>query len=284
MTRNLLAMIGLLTLVIGLGIWQFDYFSQVKQQIERDSAVHRANMIVGDMEKRGAELSERTRKLRVDARTREKQLERDEAQTSKTKAAIQSLAKAAIISGLPKPTEATPEDLAKTLSFAGKSLPASEVYSILERWQAEVRRNNERLTITRTMIDRIRSTADQLESKQEKYLTQVQNTRATLERLELQRDLAALDKELAELGATTSGNPVGDLKGVMETLQKQIDEYESTSEVLATESANLDDLTPDEALSGSTEAANVRHEIDAIWDQREDMRDTPEEQTTDKRE
>lgn len=268
MTRNLLALVGLVALVVGLGVWQYDYFNSVKQQIERETAVARAQSIVGDMEKRGAELTDRARQLRIDARTREMTIERDEAQTAKTKAAILALAGAAKTGGLPKPTAATPDDLKKTLAFAGKTLPASEVYQTLERWQGEARRNDERLKVSRAMIDRIRTTADQMEAKQETYLTQIQNTRVTLERLELQRDLSALDAELAEIGSTAAGKPAGDLKSVVDTLQKQIDEYGATSDVLATESANPAQLTPDEALSGSTEKVTVQQELDTLWDQK----------------
>ncbi len=129
-----------------------------------------------------------------------------------------------------------------------------------------MRANEERLKVTRGMIDRIRTTADQLEQKQTQYLAQVQNTRATLERLEMQRDLAELDKELAELGASASGNPAGELKGVLETLQKRIDEYEATSEVLTAEPASSEPLTPSDVLAGSANRATVRQELDSLWD------------------
>lgn len=266
MTKNMLAFVGLVALVGALGIWQFGFFSNVKEQIERETAVTRAQTIVRDVETRANSLTERARELRIEARTREKAIERDESNAEKTTKAIVALATAARDAGLPKPTAAGPDDLKKTLAFAGKTLSASEVYRTLERWQTDVRSNVDRLKVTRTMIDRIRSTADQLEQKQTQFLVQVQYTRATLERLELQRDLASLDKELAELGASAGGNPAGELKGVLDTLQKQIDEYEATSEVLAAEPTATDTLTPEEALSGSTTEVSVRQELDALWD------------------
>jgi chromosome segregation ATPase len=118
------------------------------------------------------------------------------------------------------------------------------------------------------MIDRIRSTADQLEQKQSQFASQVQATRATLERLEMQRDLAALDKELAELGASASGNPAGELKDVLETLQKQIDEFESTSEVLGAEQVAGQPLTPEDVLAGADSGSTVRKELDSLWEKK----------------
>lgn len=266
MTKNVLALCGLVALVSGLGIWQFGYFTDVKEQIERETAVTRAQRIVRDMEERAASLTDRARKLRIDARTREKAIEREEADTEKTRDAIKTLASLARKAGLPKPSEATDEDRKKTMPFKGRKLTASEVYKTLEAWQIEVTQNLERLKVPRTMIDRIRTTADQLEEKQSLYVSQVQATRATLEKLEMQRDMAALDAELAELGASVSGKPAGELQGVLETLQKQIDEYESTSEVLLAETGPDEPLTPDEVLSGETIESSVRSEIDALWD------------------
>jgi len=266
MAKNVLALCGLVALVGALGIWQFDFFSDVKEQIERESAVSRAESIVRNMEDRAASLTDRARQLRIDGRAREKAIEREEERTAKTKLAVVALAQAARDAGLPKPSAASEDDLKRTLAFAGRTISAAELYSMLEGWQSDVRTSEARLKITRGMIDRIRTTADQLEQKQTQYMAQVQNTRATLERLAMQRDLAELDKELAELGASASGNPAGELKGILETLQKQIDEYESTSEVLAAEPESGEPLTPDEVLRGAAAEVSIRQELDALWD------------------
>jgi chromosome segregation ATPase len=267
-TKNILALVGLVALVIGLAVWQYGFFRDVKQQIERETAVARAQTIVRNMEERAAALTDRARKLRIDARTREKEMERDVEHVETTKQAVVKLAGAARDAGLPKPSEATPNDLQKSLPFGGRSLTAGEVYRTLEKWQRDAQSKEQRNKVTRVMIDRIRSTADQLEQKQSQFASQVQATRATLERLEMQRDLASLDKELAELGASASGNPAGELKDVLETLQKQIDEYESTSEVLGAEQVAGQPLTPDDVLAGPAGDVGVRKELDSLWDQK----------------
>ncbi len=265
MFKNILAFVGLAALVGAVGVWQFGYFNNVKQQIERETAVTRAQNIVRDMESRAATLSKRARELRVEAQTRDKALQREEEQANKTRQAIVKLAEAARSAGLPRPSEAGPDDLKKTLNFAGRMMAAGEVYKLLERWQESITSSDERLKVTRSMIDRIRATADQLEQKQSQFVTQVQATRATLERLELQRDLSKLDAELAELGSSAAGNPAGELQGVLETLQKQIDEYEATSEVLGAERTAGETLTADEVLAGKATDVSARQKLDALW-------------------
>ena len=172
MTRNLLALCGLVALVGGLGVWQFELFSDVKEQLERETAVARAQSIVRDMESRAALLTQRARKLRVKARTQEKEVERDEAQAAKTKKAIATLAQGAKNAGFPKPSAASEADRQKTMVFCGRTLPAAEVYDTLQRWQQkEFRAAEDRLKIPRRMIDRMRATADQLEEQQSQFVT-----------------------------------------------------------------------------------------------------------------
>jgi len=266
MTKNMFAFVGLLALVGGIGVWQFGYFTEVKETIERETAISRAATIVKQMEDRAASLTERARELRIRARSQEKEVERDIQQADKTKRAIGTLASAAKDAGLPKPSQAQAEDRSKTIAFAGRTLTAAEVYDTLEKWQSEVRTAVERLKVPRKMIEKMRSTADQLEQKQSQFLAQIDSTRSTLQQLEMQRDLAELDKELAELGASAAGNPAGELQGVLETLQKQIDEYEATSEVLSAETTSEGPLTPDEVLAGQVTEVSVRSELDALWD------------------
>ncbi len=118
-----------MALVGSLGIWKFGFFRDVKESIERETAVTRAQAIVHNMEERAASLTDRARKLRIDARTREKAIEREEQQTAKTRQAVVALAQAARDAGLPKPSAAPDDGMQKSLTFVGRTLPASEVYA-----------------------------------------------------------------------------------------------------------------------------------------------------------
>lgn len=270
MVRNVLAMIGLLVLVAGLGIWQFGFFSkkvdEVTLQIERETAVARAEGMIRNTERQAAELTEKARKMRIDARAKEIAVARDAEQLQKTRLAMAALAKAAREAGLPKPTEAGDEALKKTLSFAGRTLSGAELYQTLERWQADVQRDERKVEVLTKISDRMRAAADEYEAKQQKMLAAASNVQARLEELKLQRDLAKVEKELAELGANLRGDFSGDLGRAMETLQKEIDELQATSEVLGQPTEQGPALTPDEVLAGQQAEVSVRQQLDALWD------------------
>ncbi|MCY2991267.1 MAG: hypothetical protein NTY19_25845 [Planctomycetota bacterium] len=270
MVRSILAMVGLLTLLAGLAIWQFGFFSkkvqEVTNQIERETAVARAEGMIRDTERRAAELTEKARKLRIDARAKELAVEREAAQVQKTRLALAALANAAREAGLPKPTEAGEDDLKKTLVFAGRSLTGAELYHTLERWQADVQRDERKVSTTTKLTDRIRVAADQLESKQRKMVASVSDVRTRLDELNMQRDLAKVEQELAELGANLRGDFAGDLGRAMDTLQKEIDELQATSEVLGKQPDQGPALTPDDVLAGQQAELSVQQQLDTLWE------------------
>ena len=96
MLRNVLTFFGLLTLVIGLVIWQFGFFSrkvaEITTQVERETAVARAESKIRDTERRAAELHEKARALRIEARAKELAVARDAEQAAKTRQAMTALA------------------------------------------------------------------------------------------------------------------------------------------------------------------------------------------------
>jgi hypothetical protein len=51
-------------------------------------------------------------------------------------------------------------------------------------------------------------------------------------------------------------------------LQKQIDEFESTSEVLGAEQVAGQPLTPEDVLAGADSGATVRKELDSLWEKK----------------
>ncbi len=270
MVRSILAMVGLLALLTGLAVWQFGFFSkkvqEVSLQIERETAVARAEGMIRDTERQAAELTEKARKLRIEARAREIAVERGAEQVEKTRLATAALAKAAREAGLPKPTEAGPDDLKKTFTFAGRTLTGAELYQTLERWQTDVQRDERKVSVNAKITDRFRAAADQLEAKQGKMVAAVTDVRAKLEELNMQRDLAQVEKDLAELGANLRGDFAGDLGQAMNTLQKEIDELQATSEVIGKEPDQGPALTPDDVLAGQQAEVSVRQQLDALWD------------------
>lgn len=269
MTRNLLALVGLVALLAGLGVWQFGFLSakvdEVSTQIERETAVARATAMIRDAERRADDLIEKSRQLRVKARAQELAAERTAATAAKTRQAMTALATAARSAGLPKPSEAGEAELAKTINFAGRTLTGAEVYRTLERWQADFDRETRRSETTQTMIARIRTAADQLESKQSQMVASVGDVRAKLEELSMQRDLARVETELAELGASVRGEFAGDLGHAMETLQTEIDELQATTDVLGGQADATAPLTPQDALEANAAEVTIRQQLDSLW-------------------
>jgi len=269
MLRNTLALVGLLAVLAVLAIWQFGFFSrkveEVTTQIERDTAVARAEGMIRDTERRAAEMTDKARRLRIDARAKEIAVERDAERINTTRLAMTALANGAREVGLPKPSEAGEEHLTKTLTFAGRTLTGEELYRTLERWQADVQRGDRKVKATAAITERIRAAADQLEAKQQSMVDAVADVRAKLEELKLQRDLARVETELAELGANLRGDFAGGLGQAMETLQKEIDELQATSEVLGRQPDAGRALTPDEALAGQHAEVSLRQQLDSLW-------------------
>jgi hypothetical protein len=211
-------------------------------------------------------MTEKARKLRVDARAKEIAVEREAEQLNKTRLAMTALANAAREAGLPKPSEAGQEHRQKTLTFAGRTLTGEELYRTLERWQADVQRDDRKVKATTAITERIRAAADQLEAKQQSMVVAVADVRGKLEELNLQRDLARVETELAELGANLRGDFAGGLGQAMDTLQKEIDELQATSEVLGRQPAAGPALTPDDVLAGQQAEVSLRQQLDSLWD------------------
>jgi len=251
-------------------MWQFGFVSakveQVSTQVERKTAIARAEAMIRDTERRATELSDRARELRIEAQTREIAAEREAEQDQKMRLALGALAVAAREAGLPKPSDAKEGDLEKRFSFAGRNLSGDGVYRTLKRWQLQVRRNDQNRETTRKMIERMRTAADQLKSKQQSMITRIGEVRSKLEELEIHRDLARVEKELAELGADVRGEFAGDLGKAMKTLQQEIDELQATADVLGKEPQAGASLTPDEVLAESGADPTVLQELDALWD------------------
>jgi chromosome segregation ATPase len=270
MIRSVFALVGLTALLIGLAIWQFGFFSakvqQVTTQIERETAVARAESMIRDTERRADDLSQKAQKLRVEARAKEIAASREVENLDKTRAATAALATAAREAGLPKPSVAQEEHRKQTLAFAGRTLTGEEVYRTLDRWQGEWNRGDGKRQVTEKIITRMRTAADQLEAKQQRLATSINDVRGKLEDLQMQRDLARVEKELSELGASVRGEFAGDVGQALQTLQKEIDELQATTDVVGSTAGENAPLTPDEVLTGPAQKATGRQQLDALWD------------------
>ena len=102
-------------------------------------------------------------------------------------------------------------------------------------------------------------------SKQKELYTVIEKINVQLRKLETEREIAAINKEMAKLGATAEGVNIGDIGKVLDTIQEEIDELNATTEVYNEEAGkptggnvfSKPDLTP---------AADGSNTLDALWD------------------
>jgi chromosome segregation ATPase len=269
MIKNILALLGTCIVIVGLLTWNYGYLSrkidEVSTQIERETAVAKAEARIRAVEEKAGQIKEKARQLRIEARSREMALERDDQKRAKDAEAIQALVAAAKDAGLPKPSEAKADSLEKTLVFAGKTLRGHEAYALLQRWQGGLERDEQSTRTRRVTIDRLRKAAEQLDAQRERLIVQVAEVRGKLDELAVQRDMAKVERELAELGANSRGNFAGDLGKDLDTIQKEIDESLATVEVLGTESASAEVADPDALLKAGITGVGANKKLDSFW-------------------
>ncbi len=268
--KNVLATVGILTVVVGVAVWQFGFLSQkakeASKKIDRATAVARAEKALSDARTASDELSERARNCRVKAATLEIGWKRDQEQIDVKKEALRRLAQAAKAAGLPAPSDRasmTEEERAKTLTFGGKTISAPDVYSTIERWNAEIKSSQVAADATRKRIDGLRNASVQILEKQKKMNDVSAQIETRLGELSVAKDLAQIDKELAELEAGVGGLDVGKVGQALDVLQDEIDELTATATVYNEEAQTPQTgLTPEDVVA----PAVVENELDALWD------------------
>jgi len=270
MMKSVFAFVGVVVLLLGAATYHYGFLSkkvdEVSTQIERETAVARAEARIREIEKRAEEIGEKARELRIKARASELAEEREAESREKTQTAMKNLAEAAKAAGLPKPSAMSPDDLKKTVAFAGRNLTGQEVLKLLQSWQSQLTHKNQQADTQTRMADSMRAAADQLESQREKMLTLVTDVRGKLDDLAMQRDMARVEAELAELKATSSGSFSGELGETLKTIQKEIDEKLATVEVLQAESSAQELSDPAAALQAAEEAGTSLQGLDKLFD------------------
>lgn len=270
MVKNLLAFVGVCVVFGIAAIYHYGYLSQkvndVRSQIDRETAVARAEARIMDIERRAEDIGDKSRKLRIDARAREMSVEREQESKTKTETAMKNLAEAMKSAGLPKPSAMSPDDLQKTVAYAGRMLKGQEVVKLLQGWNELLQRQKKKTDAQNKIATSMRQAADQLEQQRDKLLSLVTEVRGKLEDLALQRDMASVEKELAELKSNSSGSYSGELGAALKTIQKEIDEKLATVEVLGQESSATDLANPEAALRATEESGNAMSDLDKLFD------------------
>lgn len=228
-----------LTVVLALLIGQFGLFGKqvndITQKIDRATAVSRAEAMIAKWKNQADSLQQRSREMKIKARTIELGVEREEEELKKTEFAIRQLAHTIKQAGLPKPSEIgslTDEEKQTKILFAGKEGTAMDGYNQLRLWQSEYERKKSVLDAKRKLITNQNEVADTMLVKQAEQYAAIEKMQTQLRKLETEREIMAINKELAELGAAAQGVNVGNMGKILDTIQTEIDEMSAAMDVI----------------------------------------------------
>lgn len=245
--RSIFATIGILAVILLIIIWQYGFFSkqvnEIKQKIDRATAVQRAESMIEDTKKKADSLQVRSRELKTKARATELGVEREEDDLSKTESAVKQLAQTIKSAGLPtleKLSEIetlTDEQKKMKIVFAGNEGTAIDAYKLLGKWQAEYQQKKSVLDAKRKLIATQNEIADKMLDKQKEMYAAIDKIKVQLQQLEAGREIAAINKEMEELRGTVNGVSVGDIGKVFDIIQKEIDYLNASTETIRDETA-----------------------------------------------
>lgn len=270
--KTIFATIGILALILGIVIWQFGFFSKqvndITKRIDRATAAARAEAMIEKAKNQADSLQQRSREMKIKARTMEIGVAREQEDLNKTEFAVKQLAQTIKAAGLPRPSEIgtlTDEQKQTKIVFAGKEGTAMDAYNQLAKWQAEYEQKKSVLDAKRKLIANQNGVAVKMLEKQKVLYTAIEKIQVQLSKLETEREIAAINKELTELGATAEGVNVGEIGKVLDTIQEEIDELSATSEVINEETAK-----PKEgdvySMPEMTTDSDGKNALDTLWD------------------
>lgn len=265
------ATVGILVVILGVIVWEFGFFHKeikgVMTQLDRATAVDRAEAMLDKSLRQADSLEGKAHETRVKARMIEYEINRDEENLNKTKFAIEQLAQTVKSAGLPKPSKAgslTDEQKQTKIVFAGKEGSAMDAYNQLSKWQIEYEQKKSVLDAKRDLIVKLNERADQMISKQSELYAVIEKLKVQLANLETARTLAAIDAEMAELGATAEGINLGNVGKMLDIIETEIDELNARRDVANEEigkSTNGDVFSKPEVSSVSYDVSS----LDALW-------------------
>jgi hypothetical protein len=230
-----LAMGTLLVLHVGcdsIGAVAKDKKNQVEKYLKDKTVLERARVQLADAQKSRAELKKVADQFSIDSEVAIKQLKRLEDENGKTVEAFKKLQDAARDAELPKLTDATAEDKAKTIQIGTKSFTGEDVYRILREYKTQVEKAN-------AAIERERKQSDFLKDRAEKIRAQmprVDNNIAEMERkiadYEMYQKLLAANKTIESLGLSDDKmNELLNTDSILAELRTEVDKADVTLEM-----------------------------------------------------
>ena len=230
--------IGILAVILVIAVWQFGFFhSQVKDistKIDRATAVDRANAMIDNTQSQADSLKDRSRQLLTDARKTELSVERDEEKLVRLELAFKQLAQTLKTAGLPCPSKMgtlTDEQKQTKIVFAGREGSALDAYNQIAKWNSEFLQKKAILDAKRNLIERQRAAADSMIVKQGELYAVIEKIKIQLAKLETEREIARINAQMAELGATEAGVNIGELGKFLDVIQDEIDGLNAETDI-----------------------------------------------------
>lgn len=272
MRVNVFVAIGILVVVVGVVAWNYGLFYKdikgVITQIDRASAVGRAEKLIDTSHREAESLGKKSYDTRVRKGILELEADREEEKLNKTKFALEQLAQTIKAAGLPKPSDVgtlTDEQKKIKITFGSREASALSAYNQLARWQTEYEQKKAVLDAKRELIVKLNERADQMISKQSELFAIIEKLKLQLTRLQADREIAKINAEIAEMGATVEGVNVGEIGKVLDTLEGEIIELTSIARVADEEAGKLSngDVFSKPEVSSGTKAVNP---LDTLWE------------------
>lgn len=270
--KNILAAIGVLTVVVGFVVWQngffYRQFKSISTKIDRATAVSRAEMMIEKTKTQADSLQKKSHDMKVKARKMELGTQRDEDNLVKVEYAVKQLAQTLKKAGYPKPSEfekLTDKQKHKKIVFAGREGTAADAFNQIRKWNAEYYQKKSVLDAKRKLIAKLKENAELMISKQDALYAEIEKIKVQLANLEAEREIAAINAEISELGGTEVGINMGEFGSILDIIQDEIDELNAQTDVANTEVAKMTngDFFPKQDLPT---VSNQNDSLDVFWD------------------
>jgi len=208
-----------------------DKKNQLEKQFKDATVLERARAQLADAKKSRLKLKGIADQFSVDSEVSLKQVKRLENEKEKTSDAFKKLQDTARQAGLPKFSDATEEDLTKTLQIGTKNFTGADIYRVLREYKAQLDQAD-------AAIEREHIKPKFLKDRAEKIRTQlirVDSNIADMERkiadLEMYQELFAANKTIDSLGLSDDKmTELLNTESVLTELRKKIDASEVREE------------------------------------------------------
>ncbi|MBR0193596.1 MAG: hypothetical protein IJQ31_16180 [Thermoguttaceae bacterium] len=272
-----------LVIVVAIGVFQFGLFNkeigEIKKQFNRQTVSARVEKAIEKYKREAEDLKKQAFQWRVEAnKLREEVKKEQEEMIEPLEKAMKNIAVTAEKANLPKPSEIetmTEEQKIMVLKVGNKEIAAPEVYKTLNMWHEDV---TYRKSVCEKKLDhasKLEEGAEKMMARREVILKSLPQMSDKVSELEMERELSALDRRIAELDSTLTNVPAGELGELTSIIEDEITENKAVTKTIQDENSNMSVANrpnPKDFLGTNTSANN---ELDDLWGSSDKSTSTP---------